>query len=527
MGWALAISLGTLLAAGSEEALDAGAAAAAEPATEQTQPAPEAAPVEAVAAPDPAPAVSAEPDAPHTVETTGYVLLRGTYNRARLGWLLPTDDQPQRAGLLELNGQVKVNVSRHTFVSSDLSLVGQLAGDFRGRDLTGEEVELAAHDTAAARPFLSINELYLLHEVRPELNLLIGKKRLTWGSGFAYNPTDVLNLRKDPTDPTGQRSGVWLARVEVPLEYVTFSAVFAPSVLKAAAGIPYQFLTWPEWDQQDGQAHYQAILRMYALLFDSDLNVMLMYGNRFNDVFEKKFRVGASFSRYFFTDYELHVEALFQSGSTRDFANGDCLKDTSTVLGCVIQGTPFVEKKLLNDPALRPRVLVGARRQFSDDSLLSLEYLYQADGYSREQFQDYVSGLDFAQQALAMGIPPDKIPTLGSGTGAAVADGVPQRFSFEPIGKHYLFATFQKPRIHDDFTAQLVVITSLQDLSTVWTPSISWSVTEWLTLSALGFLPLPGPEGLAATRPSSGAKVSEYSVLPIRYRFTFEARVFY
>lgn len=465
-------------------------------------------------------------EAPKTVEATGYVNLRGIASRSRVGGLIPTDDQPQFQGLLELNGQVRVNLAARSFISSDVSLVGQVAGSYHGTNAEGAEVDVGPRTTAAGLPFVSINELYLLHELHPALNVLVGKKRLVWGSGFAFNPTDLLNLRKDPTDPTAQRTGAWMARVEVPLETFTFSFVFAPSVMRQAAGIPYQFLVDPPGTAgSDGQLHYQLMLRAYALLFDADLNLMLLFGNQYNDAFTEKPRLGLSFSRYFFTDYELHLEALFQTGSARDLVNEACVESPTTALECGVLGTPFLEKRQLNDGVLRPRILVGGRRMFADESLLSLEYYWQADGYTPQQLQALVNGLEIAKRAVAMGVPADRVPSFGA---PPATDGVPQRFAFEPLGRHYLFASYMKPRIFDDFTAQLVLIASLQDLSTIFTPSVAWSATEWLTLTVLGFFPVPGPDALAATRPGSGGeKVSEYTLLPMRYRVFVEARVFY
>ncbi len=127
--------------------------------------------------------------------------------------------------------------------------------------------------------------------------------------------------------------------------------------------------------------------------------------------------------------------------------------------GCAAQQKSPLGKPRLNDGVFYPKVLLGTRRQFADDSMLSLEYLYQADGYTAQQFQDYVNAarpVEAGARARAAG---ERIP--GASTffqPPASADGVPQRFSFDPRAQHYLFVTYQKPRINDDFTAQLVLI---------------------------------------------------------------------
>ena len=481
--------------------------------------APESEPVVVVQEPTP------EPETPflHRVEANGYLSLRGGFTRVKVHGLIPTDDQPQLTGLAELNGQLKVSFRERSFVYADVSLIAQGAGNFRTLDKDGNERFLADHDTPANRPLVSINELYALHEFIPELNLLVGKKRLVWGSGQAYNPTDLLNIRKDPTDPTFQRAGAWMARLEVPLETLTFTAVFAPTVLKQSNGLPQQLLIWPGWDQKDTELHYVAALRAYALISDADVNLMLFHSNLAGDSFKNKLRFGASFSRYFFTDYELHTEFLIQTGSSRDYLNSDCLKSTTAALACNSKGTSFVSKSKLDDGSFFPKVLVGSRRQFDDESFLSVEYLYQADGYSQAQFQDQVNAFDLILQAKALGVPANRLPNLSP---SASTDGVPQRLAFDPVGQHYAFLTYSKPRIFDDFTAQLVTIVNLQDFSTIWTPSLTWATTDWLTLSAIGFIPIQGPDALAA-KASTGNFYTEYSNLPLQYRVLLEARVFY
>jgi hypothetical protein len=470
------------------------------------------------AAPEPAPSWI------HKVEATGYFSARAGWSRSHIGGLVPTDDLPQLSLLGELNGQVKVKYLERSFIYGDVSLIAQAGGFFRGTDKDGNEVDVRDHNLPAIQPAVSINELYVLHEFLPALNVLVGKKRIVWGSGQAYNPTDLLNVRKDPTDPTFQRAGAWMARVEVPLESLAFTAVFAPSVLKQVSGIPQNFVAWPDWDKKDEQAHYLLALRAYALIADADVNLMVFFSNLYGDSFKDKVRVGGSFSRYFFTDYELHAELLMGTGSSRDYLDHDCTVSGMAAFACSQSAKAFIGKSKLNDDSYYPKLLVGTRRQFNDESFLSLEYLYQAEGLSKTELQDQANALDLIQQAKALGVPANQIPNISSQT---TTDGVPQRFSFDPVARHYLFITYNKPRIFDDFTAQLVMIANLQDLSTIWSPSISWSTTEWLTLSLLGFFPVRGLDSLGAKRMNTDERVTEYGLSPIAYRAVFEARIFY
>src|SRR4029077_9652932 len=127
----------------------------------------------------------------------------------------------------------------------DISLVYQNGWLFYDRDGMGGRGTYPEHDVATLHPFVVPGELYFNYSPKPWLNFLIGKKRIVWGSGFAFNPTDLINPPKDPTDPNLQRAGAWVARVELPFKWFTLSALFAPSVLYQYNGLPSQMLIYP------------------------------------------------------------------------------------------------------------------------------------------------------------------------------------------------------------------------------------------------------------------------------------------
>jgi len=457
-------------------------------------------------------------------EVTGYVESRTQYSRSRVHGLLPTDAQPEVQQLLELNVQPRQEYRPGGFVAADLSLFLQGAWRYRGLNEEGQEVGVPVRESSAARPFVSLSELYLSHEVVPALHLLAGKKRILWGTGWAYNPTDLLNPPKDPTDPSSQRVGAYMLRVEVPLEKYTFSLVASPAVLEQESGLPRALLIYPEWNARDHEAHYLVAARAYALVANADLNLMLFHSNLYGDAFEDKTRLGLSFSRYFFEDYELHLEALVGRGSARSYPAPGCLDSREAAVDCFRRGEQLISQRRLDEKRLRPHILVGTRYQFPDESLLSAEYLYQADGLKRSEFQDVVNGLSLLPVARELGLDTGRVQQqLLGGTD----EGLPQRFRFVPLARHYAFLTFQKPKIRDDFTVSASLIANLRDLSGLLAPSVAWSATEWMTLTLSGFVPFSGPSSLAATVPATGEHVSEFELGPSSFRVLLQARLFY
>jgi hypothetical protein len=177
-------------------------------------------------------------------------------------------------------------------------------------------------------------------------------------------------------------------------------------------------------------------------------------------------------------------------------------------VGCADNPT-FAPIKL-ESKTFYPRILVGTRRQFSDESLLSFEYYYQGDGYNDSEF------------ARAVQLMASNAVSTGAGDQSSA---LPQRFSFEPMRRHYVFASYSKPRIFDDWTVGAVLIAGVRDLSGLFAPSVSWSTREWLTLALYGYLPIRGLGVGEVT--VNNHKVSEYSLMPFDYRVLFEARAYY
>lgn len=452
---------------------------------------------------------AAAPEPVHAT-ATGYVENRVQLGRTHSAAPVSTRDLPELIEHLEANVQLK----RTLFSESHLAAVDASAilqfGALYADNPGGVRTDAPPHDVEALRPRFALSEAYLSFALHENLNLLVGQKRVVWGSGQAWNPMDVLNPPKDPTDPALQRAGAWMVRAEAPFERFTVTLAFVPQPLRTTAGIPYGFMLDAA---PDSPPHYLVAARLYALVADADLTVAYFFSNRFGDSIDNRSRLGASFSRYFFTDYELHLEVLAGAGSSRLYGTHDCLTDPAAFAVCAAAGRPILGDAKRGEPAVYPRVLVGARTMLADESLLSVEYLYQADGYDPGEFTDFVAALVAARDA---GVPPP-LPTD--------ALGVPQKFRFEPLRRHYLFATYMKPRVRDDWTVSAVLIASLEDLSLLVAPSVAWSVREWATLTLAAFAPVPGVSTLGTRDPVAG--YTEYALSPMAWRVLFTARFYY
>lgn len=438
------------------------------------------------------------------VSVTGYLDSRATGAATQL------DGAAAVTELVEGNVQLKVDAHEKLKVVTDASLFWQAAGWIHGGD----------RDLPQLRPALVLSEAYLDAPLQESFRVVVGKKRLVWGAGLAFNPTDVLNPAKDPTDPTFQRAGAWLGQLEWGFERVALSLVLAGKATRQYAGLPTALVTYPEvpsaeaargWvpDDRDDEAHYAAVARLYLLLADTDVNLLVAHTHLYNDAFRNKTRAGLSLSRVF-GSLELHGEALLQTGSARVEANADCV---DAPVRCVMRGVALAERPHLEADWLNARAVVGGRYQFDDGGFLSVEYSFNGEGHDAEGFRK-------------LGILARTAPALMQQAVAGATDpGTPQKFSFEPLRRHYLVLQYSRPQLWDDWTLGASALVGLEDLSAQVVPQVQWMAREWLQLSLMAYLPVGGVPDWGVE--VDGTRYGEFTLSPLGPRAMLQVRAFY
>ena len=475
------------------------------------------------------------------VPLSGFVSNRAQLAAASELSLLSTKDRPMLADLVELNlqGGARLLDDKLRF-GGDASGFFSLAAGYADADAATGALTLQNDDGkhALSSANVSLSELWLSLEPFEHLVITVGKKRTLWGPGLAFSPTDLLNPTRDPTDPSLQRAGFVQARLDLPFERFTLSALFAPAVLAEQDAIPTQLLI-----DEDDQLHYAAALRIYALIGDADVNAWLLWSNRYSDDLENKPRLALTLSQSLFGIHELHAEVLLQTGSARATVNPECVTTQQSLALCVLRGTDLLTHDLLASKLLLPDILFGWRSMPEDGSQIAIEYLYQADGYLRAEYDDVTRLLAFVGQAQRAGVDV-ALPATSGG-------GVPARVSFNPLRRHYLALSYTRPQLLDDFTISSTLITPLEDLSMLLSGSLSWQAEQWLTLTLLGFVPLVSPARASADTSSDpwqalfeavdpqwrgfvprgalvqGVPVGEFDGAPFRAQLMFEAKAFF
>lgn len=467
--------------------------------------------------------------------TTGYLDARMQGASVRTDAFMPADLSPSLSTVIEGNVQLKLRFGDRGFLNADASLFWQDAGLFYGQDPTGARVQLDARDVPAFRPGMVVSELYGSWNLHEHAHLTVGKTRVVWGPGLALNPTDLINPGKDPSDPASQRVGAWLARLELPFERFTVSTLFAAKALRTYGGLPSALLYYPDHpsdeaarghvpDDRDTLPHFVAAARVYALVADTDLNLIYAFSNLFNDAFDHKHRVGLTASRVIVGGLALHGEAMFQRGSSRLYFDPQCAASSEALAACARDGKEAAARSRLDDTDLRVKALAGARYMFESSAMLSLEYSFNGEGYTEEEFAAFLQGVSSARRLATQ--QPGVGEHLASLLGTSSSDpGSPQKLTFDPMRRHYLIATAQQPFVWDDFTFGAALMLGLADLSGMFIPSVAWSAREWLTLGASAYLPVPSPGSLGTD--VGGETFTEFGLQPNDWRVLVTARAWF
>ncbi|MBL8910769.1 MAG: hypothetical protein JNM17_08720 [Archangium sp.] len=428
------------------------------------------------------------------VSVTGYVDSRTT------GAWTQFDGAPGLTELAEANAQLKIKPHDKLTLYTDSSLFWQGAWFIEGGD----------RDLANYRPTVVVSEAYVDWSAQEHFRLLAGKKRIVWGAGLAFNPTDVLNPPKDPTDPTSQRAGAWLAEAEWSFERIALSLVGAGKVTRQFAGLPTGLVLYPEFaDGRDDEPHYAFAARLYLLIADIDINLIYAFTNLYNDAFQNKSKVGLSLSRVF-GQLEAHVEAMAYSGTSRVHVNSACVEQPAF---CVFRGVPIILRPDLEKTWLNAQALVGVRWQFDNGGMLGAEYYFNGEGQDRSGYRKLAT-LVLQNPAIAQ--------AQLTGT---TDPGTPQKFQLSALRQHYLVIQGSRPQLFDDWTLGGTVILGLEDLSMQLVPQVSWQPLEWLQLTAAAYIPIAGLDSEAIE--VEGVKYGQFTLSPFQTRVLFSARAFF
>ena len=286
-----------------------------------------------------------------------------------------------------------------------------------------------------------------LFSVKPSLSfhLDIGKKRMKWGKGYAWNPVAFIDRPKNPNDPELALEGYVVLSVDYiksfqgSLKTITFTPFLLPvnEHINSTFGKP-------------DQLNFGG--KIYFLFYDTDIDLIFLSGG------SVPARYGMDFSRNITSNFEIHGEFAY----IPDYSNKIMFED----------GT-VGEKKYASK-----NYLLGVRFLTKTNMTFFFEYLKNGTGYTSYEMDNFYSLIDQAHQSYLLSGDDSQLNFL-SGTASQAYR------TFAPMQDYlYLRISQKEPWNILYFIPSFTSIFNLTDKSFSLTPEMLYSPITNLELRA-------------------------------------------
>ena len=210
-----------------------------------------------------------------------------------------------------------------------------------------------------------------LFSVKPSLSfhLDIGKKRMKWGKGYAWNPVAFIDRPKNPNDPELALEGYvvlsmdYIKSFQGRLKTITFTSFLLPvnEHINSKFGKP-------------NQLNFGG--KIYVLLYDTDIDLMFLSGG------SVPVRYGMDFSRNLTSNFEIHGEFAYVPDYSKK----------------VIQENGTVSE----DKYASTNYLLGIRFLTKTNTTFFFEYLKNGTGYASNEMENFYSLIEQAYQSYLL-----------------------------------------------------------------------------------------------------------------------------
>lgn len=301
-----------------------------------------------------------------------------------------------------------------------------------------------------------IRELSADISVTDEVNFLIGKKILKWGTGYAFNPTGVVEPQRSPSDPSdrlNQNDGRTLLSLTAYHERSSLTFVYLND-----AQVINSALHW-------GTNEYATRANTFLSGFDVSLVGHYKQGDRLE--------CGANFSYVIGEQLELHGECIAKMGSSFQYHRIITTDDEKQIF----VSDPYIPL-YDNSKQIFYKALIGGQYTFDNGVNLALEYYHNAEGLSSQEWKRWMNFVKFqnAIQKRTITVPqelvePSRLNLLWS-LGTLSPRGTMQDYLF---ARGFFSA--------ESWSFEMICFMNTNDMSTVIIPSVTWRVIEKCSLS--------------------------------------------
>ena len=218
-----------------------------------------------------------------------------------------------------------------------------------------------------------LREFFIDIPLTGEIDVTLGKKILKWGTGYAFNPTGVVEPQRTPSDPSdrlGQNDGRKLVAVNA------FSG-------KSSLTLAYlndarlESSRWT-WGTQE--------LAFHAYAFMGGLDLSLVGHYREGDPIE----AGLNWSYVIGSSLELHGEVLAKKGSSTLYHPAVEIDDLQRIYSSD-PSSPLEQ----NSPRIFTKWLLGGQYTFENGANVTLEYYHNSDGLNKSEWNRWMKFVKF------------------------------------------------------------------------------------------------------------------------------------
>jgi len=300
-------------------------------------------------------------------------------------------------------------------------------------------------------------------------DLLLGKKILKWGTGYAFNPTGVIEPQRSPSDPTdrlNQNEGRNLVSLTGFIGKSSLTAVYLNDAVYA-----HSSLAWGK---------NEIALRAYTFLSGLDLSLVAHY--REGDRLE----LGANTSYVVGNDLELHGEVLAKRGS-------------SMLYHAILQSddpaqefTAFPYAAADDDSReIFCKLLAGGQFTFANGINVALEYYHNQEGLTLREWKRWMNFVNF-QDAVQRGavavdpslIAPSRLNLLWS------------LLTLSPRGTMRDYVFLRGAYAEEGWSCEAICFMNAADASVALIPTLTWKASAPVSVYAryTGYLGSNGSE---------------------------------
>jgi len=273
---------------------------------------------------------------------------------------------------------------------------------------------------------VKINQLYYQTTSGP-FSFQLGRKKVRWGVGYSYSPTDLITQLKNPEDPEDR------------LNKIKGTDILQLSYIKNNSELDLVYFPVLEWNSSNPFINSNRFgFRWYHLIDPFDLSFVGKVEQ------QGKWASGVNTSVAIGKAIELHAEYLYTSLVNTNYPNPN-LDPSETAY-------PFflpTDKKGAND------ILLGGQVTFYGDWNLTLEYLFHSAGYSSEEFNAYINRLISLNNQFGTY---NQIPIVAGLQESALNYSTPLR-------QQYLFSRLYHPNLVHAISIEMYSFLSLADRS--------------------------------------------------------------